>query len=234
VKTQEVIRGARMKDNDLNKEELLDVLKMTVDGRGWFPRNRAIYHFTEELTGKYFYSKKELFDSIKSYIVENDIQRRNGTTLGTHYTNIVYYYLSNLVRKERNRDKLFTLLSSFDRIGVGGDFYNRIIDNYTDNVTPESDLIEKQFIESIRDYFSLLELDCLMGFSTRKESAEKAGYNYEYYCKKINHKLAQIRKYLKQQGYEKEDFINIEKKRPLLVPSTHYVHIEDDTEGRNS
>jgi hypothetical protein len=38
-----------------------------------------------------------------------------------------------------------------------------------------------------------------------------------------------IRRYLKQEGYEKEDFINIEKKRPLLVPSTHYVLIEDDT-----
>ena len=218
-----------MKDKDLSKQQLLDVLKMTVDGRGWFPRNRAIYHFTEELTGKYFYSKKELFDSIKSYIVENDIQRRNGTTLGTHYTNIVYYYLSNLVEKERNKHKQFTLLSSFDRIGVGGDFYNRIIDNYTDNTTPESDLIEKQFIEIIRSLFSPLELDCLLGFTTRKATAREAGNNYEYYCKRLNRKMVKIRRFLEQEGYEKKDFIKIENKRPLLVPSTHYVHIEDDT-----
>ena len=218
-----------MKDKDLSKQQLLDVLKMTVDGRGWFPRNRAIYHFTEELTGKYFYSKKELFDSIKSYIVENDIQRRNGTTLGTHYTNIVYYYLSNLVEKERNKHKQFTLLSSFDRIGVGGDFYNRIIDNYTDNTTPESDLIEKQFIEIIHKFFSPDEVECLLKLSTRKESAVEVGNEYKYYCNRLNRKMVKIRKHLKQQGYEKEDLINIEKKRRLFLPSTHYVHIEDNT-----
>lgn len=187
-----------MKNKDLSKDELLDLLKKTIDGRGWFPRNRAIYHFTEELTGKYSYSKKEIRNSIVSYIIENNIYRRNGTTVGTQYSYIVYYYLHNLLRKERNRNKLFKSLSSFSRTGVGGDFYNRIIDNYSDNSTPESDFIEKQFIEIIKDYFSPLELDCLMGYTTRKESAQKTGMNYEYYCKRFNRKIVKIRKYLKQ------------------------------------
>jgi len=222
-----------MMTKDLSDEEILKKLRITIDGRGWFKRNRAIYLFVEELTGKYFYSKDDLFQNIVEYISENNIEHKNGTTLGTHYTNIVYYYLSNLIEKERNRDKLFTLLSSFDKTGVGGDFYNRIIDNYTDNTTPESDLIEKQFIEIIKGYFSPLELDCLMGFTSRKETAVVTGNNYEYYCKRLNRKIVKIRKYLKQQGYEKEDFIQIENKRPLLVPSTHYVLIEDDSRNRN-
>lgn len=222
-----------MKNKDLSKDELLDLLKKTIDGRGWFPRNRAVYHFVEELTGYYYYDKEELLNSIKSYIVENNIKPRNGTTVGTQYSYIVYYYLHNLLRKEHNRDKLFVLLSSFDKTEVGGDVSNRIIDNYSDNTTPESDLIEKQFIEIIKDSFSPLELDCLMGFATRKECAEKAGMNYEYYCKRLNRNIVKIRKYLKQQGYEKDDFIKIENKRPLLVSSTHSEHIEENVEDRN-
>ena len=69
----------------------LTYFKKTLEGKGWFKRNIAIYHFVEELTGKYFYSKEGLFNSIVSYIVENNIQSRNGTKPGTHYTNIVYY-----------------------------------------------------------------------------------------------------------------------------------------------
>lgn len=210
-----------MKNNDLSKDELLDLLKKTIDGRGWFPRNRAIYYFVEELTGKYFYSEEGLFNSIVSYIVENNIQSRNGTKLGTHYTNIVYYYLHNLVRKERSKHKNVIVKSVYDKIRIIGHYNEYIIDTLTDNITPESDLIEKQFIEIVKSYFSPLELDCLMGFTTRKDSAEKAGKNYEHYCKRLNRKIVKIRKYLKQQGYEKKDFIKIENKRPLLVPSIH-------------
>ena len=43
-----------MKNNDLSKDELLDLLKMTAEGRGWYQKNRAIKHFVKELTGKYF------------------------------------------------------------------------------------------------------------------------------------------------------------------------------------
>ena len=65
-----------------------------------------------------------------------------------------------------------------------------------------------------------------MGFTTRKEGAVEAGINYEYYCKRLNRKMAKIRRYLKQEGYEKEDFINIGikgfcKKVPMIVLGGH-------------
>jgi hypothetical protein len=208
-----------MKDKDLSKEQSLDVLKMTVDGRGWFPRNRAIYHFTEELNSKYFYSKEDLYHSVIEHINSNKIVRKNGTKLGTHYTNIVYYYLHNLVRKERNKLKNVRVVSIFDSNRIAGHYNDHIIDTLTDSITPESDLIEKQFIAIVRDFFSPLELDCLLGFNSIKESAVEAGNNYEYYCKRLKQKIVKVRIFLKQEGYEREDFINLGEKRPLLVPS---------------
>ena len=148
-----------MLNKNLRDEEILKKLRMTVDGRGWFPRNRAIYHFTEELTSKYFYSKEDLYHSVIEHINSNKIVRKNGTKLGTHYTNIVYYYLHNLVRKERNKLKNVRVVSIFDSNRIAGHYNDHIIDTLTDSITPESDLIEKQFIAIVRDFFSPLELD---------------------------------------------------------------------------
>ena len=69
-----------MENKNLSKEQLLDLLKMTVDGWGIFPKNRAIYYFVQELTGKYFYSKEDLFNNIVEYIIENNIEHRNNTS----------------------------------------------------------------------------------------------------------------------------------------------------------
>ena len=44
--------------------------------------------------------------------------------------------------------------------------------------------------------------------------------------------MVKIRRYLKQEGYEKEDFIKIENKRPLLCPEhIMYLYDVDDRNG---
>ena len=45
------------------------------------------------------------------------------------------------------------------------------------------------------------------------------GKNYKYFCTRLNVKLVKFKTYLMKEGYEEKDFINLEKKRRLLVYS---------------
>ena len=116
-----------------------------------------------------------------------------------------------------DRLKNVQIVSIFDSNRIAGHYNDFIIDTLTDNITPESDLIDKQFIDITHNYFSPLELDCLLGFRTRKDSAEMTGKNYKYFCTRLNEKLVKFKTNLMKEGYEEKDFINLEKKRRLLV-----------------
>jgi hypothetical protein len=142
--------------------------------------------------------------------------------LGTFFNGVVFNYYSNLVDKERNYQKRVKAVSNFGKARLYGQYNYHILDNYTDNITPESELVEKQFIDIIHKFFSRDEVESLLKLSTRKECAEVSGFEYKYFCKRLNRKIVKIRKYLKQEGYEKKDLENIEKKRRLFLPSTHY------------
>ena len=211
-----------MKDKDLTDEEILKTLRMTVAGTGKYGKNKSIKYYFEELTTEHYYTEEELFNKLVKYIVSKNIVRKQNVKLGTFYAVVVFNYYSNLVDKERNKQKRVKAVSNFGKARIYGQFNDHIIDNYTDNVTPESELIEKQFIEIIHQFFSPDEVECLLKLTTRKKGAIEVGNEYKYYCNRLNRKIVKIRNYLKQQGYEKEDFINIEKKRRLFLPSTHY------------
>ena len=175
-----------MWDKNLSDEEILKTLRITVAGVGNLPINTRIWGMFKELTTEYYYTEEELLSDVVEYINSKNIVRKQNVKLGTFFNGVVFNYYSNFVDKERNYQKRVKAVSSFGKARLYGQYNNYILDNYTDNVTPESDLIDKQFIDITHNYFSPLELDCLLGFRTRKDSAEMTGKNYKYYCNRLN------------------------------------------------
>ena len=211
-----------MWDKNLSDEEILKTLRMTVAGVGDLEKNKKIWGQFKELTTEYYYTEEELFHKVVEYIGSNKIVRKQNVKPGTFFNGVVRNYYSNLVDLERNNQKQVKAVSNFGKARLYGQYNNYILDNYTDNITPESELVEKQFIKIIHKFFSPDEVECLLKISTRKECAEVSGFEYKYFCKRLNRKIVKIRKYLKQEEYEKKDLENIEKKRRLFLPSTHY------------
>ena len=137
------------------------------------------------------------------------------SSIKTRITWITYYKLCEYLKiLRRNRDFIHLDCEYIPpEEEITGESSRSIIEEkYTDNISTEEIVIKKELLQIVKNYIEEPYLMALADMKSKKECSAIVGYEYSFFCRKLNSKIARLRKHLKSLGFESGDFCIKDKK----------------------
>jgi len=192
-------------------------LDVVIRGKGKLGKTNTIHNMVNEMWTNYMVGYDDLSQDILLYYFEKDLHAKwNGKSkLITYINTIVYYYLSNELKKRRwfnynderverkpkdaldvNRQKLESLdrfVDENDEEGYSGieeyDFFH--------NPTPEDHWMEYEYNQEMDRIFDEIDQQVIYGETTMSGAAKKLNLSYHTYYMRLQKKRRDVEKYIK-------------------------------------